>query len=123
MKRIAVYGTLRKGGGLHDWVQGAEPLGTDQVQGFDMYDISGWYPAITKGENTILVEVYELDDEVADRISRMEEDANYTLVEVDTKFGQATMYHMDKKYLSERTPLVESGNWIEYFREKEPNYT
>lgn len=121
MKRLAVYGTLREGGRLKPYyMDEAEALGEEIIEGFDMFSIGGSYPAITTGEGKIKVEIYELEDSVAERITRMEEGANYICIEVDTRFGKATMYYMDKKYLSERNAHIESGDWIEYVKQLQP---
>lgn len=112
MRRLAVYGTLRQNGRLHSWVAGAKPVGTQVIEGFKMYNVSGWYPAITKDTGKILVEVYELPNEVAKDIADMEQRAGYKLAKVQTEYGEAEVFYQDREM--DNYPVVESGDWIEH---------
>ena len=62
-KQVAVYGTLRKGGGNHHILYGI-PFDTDTISGYEMYSLGG-FPYVIKSEDPeskITVEVYTVDN-------------------------------------------------------------
>lgn len=121
MKTIAVYGTLRKEGIYHDHYFKAtdKPLGTQYIQGFDMYSLSNW-PCIIKGKGKIFIEVYKVDDDIADRIEAMERRAGYDVIKVPTFNGIAQMFYMSEEELKKKITqgfsgsIVPQGDWIKY---------
>lgn len=84
--RIFVYGTLKKGGELHNYyLEGAEFVGTDNVSG-ELYAI-GSLPYLflyEKGETKVPGEVYDVKMDVFELIKEMEEGAGYKTVELST---------------------------------------
>jgi|TARA_A100000172_G_scaffold62027_2_gene41456 gamma-glutamylaminecyclotransferase len=44
---VFVYGTLKKGGGLHGALAGEQSLGDAKLDGFGLYDL-GWFPGIVE---------------------------------------------------------------------------
>jgi gamma-glutamylcyclotransferase (GGCT)/AIG2-like uncharacterized protein YtfP len=121
MRRIAVYGSLKEGDFNHDrWLRGIKPIGWQRIEGFDMYDL-GMFPYVVRSDyrDCITVEVYEVPDDVAADIERMERGAGYDMVTVQTKWGDADMFvfseqrhdlhfKRDKEWARNRIP---SGNW------------
>lgn len=64
MTNIFVYGTLKKGNGLHPYLKESEFIRTGIIRGYKMY-CNGYYPIIVKTENegdTITGEIYEVTD-------------------------------------------------------------
>lgn len=107
MKKIAVYGSLRQNRYNHGRLSGAKLLGVDTLYGFNMYSLNhGDYPTVVKGEDKIIVEVYEVEDDVAEGIKRMELDADYEEIEQETDYGLALMY----VFSSERLAYYERRN-------------
>lgn len=97
---IAVYGTLRKGKPLHGYLRDSKFLGEDWIEGYDLYvDV---LPYAVKGKGRLKVEVYEVDEETFERINRMEVNAGYKPVEVNTKFGRAILWEWKYKPSGER---------------------
>lgn len=83
--RVAVYGTLKSGLYNHSMLGvGAELLFKDTVRG--MCISTGSIPFFHKeGEDSIVVEVYELSTNTFSKISSMELDCGYEMVEVNTE--------------------------------------
>lgn len=61
---LFVYGSLRKGGEFHNYLNGADFIDSDILKGFIMTE-SGDYPVIWKSESpedTVYVEIYRISD-------------------------------------------------------------
>jgi gamma-glutamylcyclotransferase (GGCT)/AIG2-like uncharacterized protein YtfP len=61
---VAVYGTLRKGERANHYLDGANHLGTDLVDGYMYLQNNGWFPFIVDGASwmkpsTVVVDVYD----------------------------------------------------------------
>jgi gamma-glutamylcyclotransferase (GGCT)/AIG2-like uncharacterized protein YtfP len=124
---IAVYGTLRKGEYNHEYIQGYEPLSTERVEGFEMYNLSGMYPYIARGADSITVEVYDLPEGVVARVESMERGAGYDMCTVQTTKGNAQIFYMPEEehavYQSaevKRPPKILSGDWFPWLRNYKP---
>ena len=120
--KVAVYGTLRKTGRLEYYLRNAKYLGTQEVQGYDMYSY-GAYPYIIEGKGKIVVEVYEVSKLDYLRVGGMEVNAGYGIAEVQTNWGEADMFvytvadHLAEVAEREKRkigvmPQVISGDWI-----------
>ncbi len=98
--KIAVYGSIKKGKHNHRWLEGAEMLGETTVRG-TMYLVSGSYPVLMEdvsmfedeGEHEYVAEVYDVPEDVYERIKRIEIGAGYTVRKVDTEFGEAVVFY------------------------------
>lgn len=58
-EKLFVYGTLKKGFRLHNYLGNSKLLGEDTLKGFDIYS-NGTYPMIVRGESIVKGEVYEV---------------------------------------------------------------
>jgi gamma-glutamylcyclotransferase (GGCT)/AIG2-like uncharacterized protein YtfP len=89
--KLFVYGTLKRGGMLHDYYLGkSEFVKKDFVRG-ELYALYG-LPFLVVGKNRtskVPGEVYNVSDEVFDEIKKMEEDAGYKTVEVSIVEGDS----------------------------------
>lgn len=125
---FAVYGTLRKGDYNSYRLAGKEPISTELIHGFDMYDLGG-YPYIVRGSGEVLFELYECSwTEMASTIS-MELGAGYQIDEVDTSMGKAAIFlYTDtarqrqlewagKDNRRENVKIV-GGDWLTYTNQK-----
>lgn len=87
MKKIFVYGTLKKGGSLHDYyLWKSEFVKKDFVRG-ELYALCG-LPFLIVGKNRtsrVPGEVYNVKDKVFDAVKVMEEGAGYKTIEVLTE--------------------------------------
>lgn len=101
--RVAVYGTLKKGGHNHRLLNEAKYLGQDTTEAkYNLYSL-GCFPAVTiNGPKAIEIEVYEVSAAQLVRLNYLEgfvkenSPSNfYNRIEIPTKFGYAYMYTID----------------------------
>jgi len=123
---IAVYGSLRMAHGNHrlfkrypteDW----EYKGTETIQGFNLFSLGG-FPGIEKGDNKLVIELYEVSDNVLASVRALEgyspksnENWFYNEIGVETSLGQARIY----EYVSgaEGRKIIKDGDWTKYVKE------
>lgn len=124
---IAVYGTLRRGDVNHERYFGdLEPLSTEMLTGFEMFNLGGQYPYITQGDGSVLCELYDPAPEIGLRVARMEMDAGYSVAEIKTSLGKAMVFHMSserhERYQADggRPPKILSGDWFEWLSKYKP---
>lgn len=121
-RRVAVYGSLRKGLQNHGFLKNANYLGSFETTPiFDMYSLGGYPGLIEDGSTSIKMEVYDVSDEELDRINRLEgydpkSDDNdfYDRIRLKTPYGDAYTY-IYQGDISNRE-LVETGDWYEYLQ-------
>lgn len=71
--KVAVYGTLKKGGVLHSNMDNLEFVGEQKLIGFNLYQEKGcFYPYAKRGNGEITVEVYEGPDHWIDHLDMVE---------------------------------------------------
>ena len=101
MQTIAVYGSLKRGKFNHPILaDNATFLGETTLTG-TLYRVSSYPALLDEGSNKYVAEVYNVPDDIADSIHRMEIGAGYKMVEEDTEYGEAIVYYADG-YLAER---------------------
>jgi gamma-glutamylcyclotransferase (GGCT)/AIG2-like uncharacterized protein YtfP len=121
---ISVYGSLRKTMSNHNYF-----LSTSKYKGtfstepeFTLHSL-GSYPGLKKSGNTsVVMEVYEVEDDVLKRLNRLEGyDTNtvatfYDRIELQTPWGVSFVY----VYVNDlpKHSIVESGDWVKYKNEK-----
>lgn len=124
--RVAVYGSLRKGLGNHDWALAkydAEFLGTHVVdEKYRMISLGG-FPAVLCADEAhateITVEVYRVTDKCLEALDSLEGHPNwYKREKIDTPWKKAWMYVMPADgYKDHKT--VESGDWLDHYTSRE----
>lgn len=123
--KVAVYGSLRKG--LHNYhaldMDDEEFLGEfDTPPVYSMYAVTGSYPGLKEnGSTSIKMEVYEVSGDKLQSLNGLEgyygPDAKtnfYNRTTIDTPWGDAYLYIYNSSIGN--APLVESGDWKEYFQ-------
>ncbi len=122
---IFIYGSLRRGAARSMFVRfpNAKFIAGAKVSG-SLYDL-GAYPGLLLNESSSLVvgEVYEVDDELLDKLDDFEALSDYRRKQVEISLDNQRRkcwiyvpeYHAE--FYSERT-LIESGDWIEYAKRK-----
>lgn len=116
--QIAVYGTLKKGHGNHEYLlKDAEYVGSCKTKpNFTMYSLGGYPAVVPEGDTPITVEVYKVDKTTEEAVNQLEgfsgskeSPANwYDRMSVETDFGSAEMYifHQPPNH-----NVVKDGNW------------
>ena len=123
MRKIAVYGSLLSGLGNHGILarglanNQAALLGEDTISiPYGMISYGG-FPALvpSSSKQDIKIEVYEVDDEVYQRVERLEGYPHfYQKYKVTTKYGEAEIYVINNEAPFEAQPYnikVDDGNW------------
>ena len=116
-----VYGSLRKDQYNFRRMGSPECIASEIViPGWKLYDLGAYPGAVFTGnaDDTMVVDLLELDLDTSRRIDAMEIGAGYSikgLDDVDLGGGVeifAKIYEYDGKVIEDR--LVESGDWIKY---------
>ena len=122
--RVAVYGSLKKGGANAGCLGYAEFLGRDTVRGrYLMLDLQ-YYPAVVESDALPLmdipVEVYRITEEELAYLDILEgHPGYYARKKVDTKWKGTWMYFLPEKNLERGLPIVHEGLWQPSDEEKE----
>jgi gamma-glutamylcyclotransferase (GGCT)/AIG2-like uncharacterized protein YtfP len=120
---VFVYGTLRRGSARAMSIRfpDSKLIAEAKVSG-SLYDL-GAYPGLLLNESNSLVigEVYEVDDEILNKLDDFEASSNYWRKQVEISLGttrrRCWIYEPNPELYSDRT-LISSGDWIEYARTK-----
>lgn len=121
---VGVYGSLRESLGNHYILKESKKVGqfdTDPI--YSLYDL-GYYPGLKEGGDTsVLIEVYEVNDETMQRLDRLEgfispdnEKNLYNKKEIDSPFGKCFIYLYNAEL--PETSRIENGDWTDYHRSK-----
>jgi len=124
---ICVYGTLRKGEGNHRLLEGkAERLGTFKSDpNFTMWGRRAGYPVLSKGDSSIVFEVYKIKDaKVLENLHNLEsctgipgdEDNWYDIMPMKVPTGpegawQDAWIYIQHDFKSDILHVIPSGNW------------
>ena len=120
---VFVYGTLRRGGARAMSIRfpNSKFIADAKVNG-NLYDL-GAYPGLLLNEWSALVigEVYEVDDEILNKLDEFEASSNYLRKQVEISLGTQRRigwtYEPNPGFYSLLT-LIKSGDWIEYAKTK-----
>ena len=136
MHKVAVYGTLRHGEGNHHTLEGSKFLGFWRVEG-GLYTHGG-FPGLSEpiqleggGTETVLVEVYEVNDATISRLDRLEGvPYHYERVAIELAKEMLGFYKLDLegpvfvyKYKVDVKNLIhiEGGDWVKWRKERASN--
>jgi len=110
---VAVYGSLRVGQGNHRIIAEYEPLSREwSVPEFTMHNLGG-FPALVAGKNTVLLELYKVDDDTFAQLDILEGYPHfYNRRQVRTSLGDAWVYFIED--LDHSHGVVDSGDWSEF---------
>lgn len=122
--KVLVYGSLRKGmqNDIKYYAENANSntklLGTTKIKG-KMYSLGAFPYVNTKEDGVVVGEVYETtenQERLLYGLDRLEGyPAFYNREEVDTEFGKAWVYYINKPPRPDNT-FVEDGDWVKYFK-------
>ena len=114
MSYLFVYGTLKKGFGLHNIIASLNYIGETKILGYDMYT-NGGYPMAVKGWGSIVGEVYEVPEEVEEYLFSVLDqiegayNRNKELVIIDKK--AYSVYFYEYKYEVDGLMHIEDGEF------------
>ncbi|RWS44804.1 gamma-glutamylcyclotransferase [Bacillus mycoides] len=123
MHHVFVYGTLRKGQTNAHYMQGATCIAEEAWVYGKLFDTNEGYPAmICLSEEKVYGEVYEVDDEVLQKLDELEEYTGNAENDLYDRITQ-TVYFADKEihvyvYVAQDKEIlkkiIDSGDWIVY---------
>ena len=120
---VFVYGSLRRGGaGAMSIRFPRSRFIADAKTSGSLYDL-GAYPGLLLNESNSLVtgEVYEVDEEILNKLDDFEASSNYLRRQVEISLGDhkrlCWTYEPSPESYSLET-LIRSGDWIEYAKTK-----
>ena len=122
MRRICVYGSLRKNEYNHNRMidnYGEQSIiyeKTVEIDGYNLYSL-GSYPGVKHGDGKLTVDVLLVEDAVYSIIWNMEKNANYSQVVVTVDDRNCIIFTYNGK-VNEKN-LVKSGNWSEHLKLQE----
>lgn len=105
--KVFVYGTLKEGRGLNShYMRNSTFIKKDTVKG-NLYSL-GPYPALTKGNNDVPGEIWEMPKNDFEDVTRMEESAGYQTLEIETASKEKVKaYFQDAERFKERETIKE----------------
>lgn len=120
---VFVYGSLRRGGAgaMTNRFPDSKFIAGAVVSG-SLYDL-GPYPGLVLDESDshVVGEVYEVDDELLNRLDAFEASSHYLRKQVEISLGDQRkmcwVYEPDPAFYSLQR-LITSGDWMEYARTK-----
>lgn len=116
---VFVYGTLRRGGvrAMPGLFPGARFVGGGSVRG-SLYDLGEFPGLLLEGSGPAVTgEVYEVDDDVLDKLDEIEASSFYRRERVEVSLGDERRACWVYVYDPELYPggvLITSGDWIEH---------
>ncbi|WP_338553238.1 gamma-glutamylcyclotransferase [Paenibacillus sp. KS-LC4] len=126
MPRLFVYGTLRKGGNNHHYMNGALLLSLHTVVKGTLVDSGKGFPGMLLEDGMVFGELYDVSEETLARIDKLEEyfgpDVStnlYNRVEVDVRTEQATMSAWTYIYNCEDYFHPRFSDWMQYNERRE----
>ena len=125
---VSVYGSLRKKQSNYEYhLSNSTYKGTFTTEPeYTMHSLS-YYPGLKlNGNHSIVMEVYEVDEDTLKNLNRLEgycpgeKSTFYDRIEIDTPWGKAFTYI----YVNElsKESIVESGDWVG-FKTEETEYS
>jgi len=115
MKKVIVYGTLKKGGRLHGYMRDSKFIVDVVVTGYKMYDTKSGFPFIVRGDDEIdriWGEKYEVDDETLRILDMVEGTGSGLFRRVDLKDVKSWSDKKDSTYIYVGDTSLEYGKKI-----------
>lgn len=111
-RKVFVYGTLMNGESNHHFLESSTCLGKAAIEGYDMYNVGGFYPAIIPGNARIIGELYEVPENDMTSIDMLEGEGSLYIrkCEITTDNELAYIY----EYAQDTEGLDKIDSWKEY---------
>ena len=111
-RKVFVYGTLMNGEDNHHFLENRTCLGKAAIEGYDMYNVGGWYPAIIPGNSRIIGELYEVHENDMASIDMLEGEGSLYIRKCEITTGNEMAYIYE--YARETEGLDKIDSWKEY---------
>ena len=121
---VGVYGSLRKELHNHKTLGNSKLLGTFYtVPEYTMYDLGSYPGVVPDGNTSILIEVYEISENVLNRLDTLEGYHTFNAVsnyynrrKIESPYGEMYIYFYNDKRGGKLDPtkIVTSGDWKDY---------
>lgn len=121
---VAVYGTLRNGGSNFRLLKNSKFITNLKLKGFDLFDL-GYFPGAKLGSKSILVELYEIDQQTLKNLDYLEgyrgpnNSNHYNRISITSQGYTFYIYTYCLK--TNNNQLIESGDWFDRVNEKRIN--
>ena len=114
MVKLFVYGSLRKGCGLHYLIEdNSKSYGISKLYGFELYTKNYIYPScIIKEGSYIIGETYDVSDEVIEELDLIELSSDFKKI----IYNGMVMYIFDVDQITNDHIKVHNGDWVEYIK-------
>ena len=111
-RKVFVYGTLMNGEGNHHFLENSTCLGKAAIEGYDMYNVGGFYPAIIPGNSRIIGELYEVPENDMPSIDMLEGEGSLYIRKCEITTGNELAYIYE--YAQDTEGLEKIDSWKEY---------
>ena len=111
-RKVFVYGTLMNGESNHHFLENSKCLGKAAIEGYDMYNVGGFYPAIIPGNARIIGELYEVPNEDMPSIDILEGEGSLYIRKCEITIGNELAYIYE--YAQDTEGLDKIDSWKEY---------
>ena len=111
-RKVFVYGTLMTGESNHLYLENSKCLGIAAIEGYDMYNVGGWYPAIIPGNSRIIGELYEVPENDMPSIDMLEGEGSLYIRKCEITTGNEMAYIYE--YARDTEGLDKIDSWKEY---------
>lgn len=122
---VGVYGSLREGmGNYFHFLDNDQStlLGEFKTEPqYTMVSLGGFPGLYKEGNTSILVEVFEVTDEIFRRLDGLEgyresnpQNSMYIREQIETPYGDAWIYIYNGNGVNTGSTIVESGDWVEF---------
>ena len=111
-RKVFVYGTLMNGEDNHHFLENSTCLGKAAIEGYDMYNVGGYYPAIIPGNSRIIGELYEVPENDMASIDMLEGEGSLYIRKCEITTGNEMAYIYE--YARDTEGLEKIDSWKEY---------
>ena len=111
-RKVFVYGTLMNGESNHHFLESSTCLGKAAIEGYDMYNVGGFYPAIIPGNARIIGELYEVHENDMTSIDMLEGEGSLYIRKCEITTGNELAYIYE--YAQDTEGLDKIDSWKEY---------
>ena len=111
-RKVFVYGTLMTGESNHHFLENSTCLGKAAIEGYDMYNVGGFYPAIIPGNARIIGELYEVHENDMSSIDMLEGEGSLYIRKCEITTGNELAYIYE--YAQDTEGLDKIDSWKEY---------